>query len=516
MTREEYIVRACDELKSIVRNQSGETVEITSGEDRLGEISAKGTEDYPILVGAIAAYYINPNDRPNHIYPDSNYSEDRWERMVHRALMEVIQRLQRNRADEDEPRSSEESIDEVDISPVLAGFADAADDLDQQDNSDRPFIDPSDDTIVDIFEESLEEMTGNLDETEYDIYFPLNIRETKQASFLVDGTEIRRVDNSIVDQIFESNDLDDISILDTPLEDFLSEFDLHPTSYNNDWYWSCSIEAPSSKEAISTAENIINIAIGKLNYTIYYESDLLSETTLDQLLSSTLLDEEVIVERPPFMLVCEDDNLVASTSRLDDFGNPVDLDERFRTTYSDLGFRKFPPSYARVSERTLASGLQGFFSAVSATNPRESFFAYWRGLEDISFTDPSEDESVDILKRTGEFCSIEDLEVLYNRLKQTRNSLVHSGGSPSIPARDTIILREIFIDAFPDIWEIEDSTMENDTEMRYILQYIISNSGIEHTRETLDEEIEKSRSQIEEYERKKTALGAIEDWQEPN
>ncbi len=511
MSRENYIVRACDELKNIVRNQGGEKVEITEGEDRLGEISSMGTEDYPILVGAIAANYINPNHRPEHISPEDNYPEDRWERMVHRALMDVIHRLQRQKPDK---RESKESTEEVD--PILANIANVADssDVSPHDDSDQPFVDASNEDIVNMFEDSLEDITENLEETEYDIYFPLNIRQAEQESFLVGGTEIRRIDNSRVDQVFEANDLDDISVGDSPLEDFLNEFELHPTSYNKNWYWFCNIRAPSSKEAISTLNDIIEIMIGKVNYTIYYDSDLLSEMTLDQLLSSNLLDEEVIVERPPFVLVCDEDDLVYSTSMSDDFGNPIDLDSRFKTMYSDLGFRKFPPSYARQSEKTLASGLQGFFSAVSATNPRDSFFAYWRGLEDISFTDPEEDESVDILKRTGNFCSIENVDTIYHRLKQTRNSLVHSGGSPNITARDTIIIREMFLDAFPDIWEIEDSTMDKDTEMRHILKYIINDSGIEHTREMLDERIEESRSQIEKVERKKAALSAIENWRD--
>lgn len=515
MSREEHIVRACDELKEIVRNQGDEIVEITKGEDRLGQISAKGTEDYPILVGAIAARYINSRDRPEHINPEDNYSEDRWERMVHRALMDVIQRLQRQKPDESGSEERKAS-DEVDVPSVLEDLADAADNskTNQQGDLDQPFIDISDSKVIDIFEDSLEEVTENLDETNYDIYFPLNIRETEQDSFLVSGTEIQQADNSTIEQIFESNDLDDIYVEDTPLEDFLGMSNLHPTSYNKNWYWSCSINAPSSNEAVSTVSDLIEIMIGKINYAIYYESDLLSEITLDQLLSSDLLDEEVIVERPPFILVCDDGDLRYSLSRSDRFGNPIDLDSKFRTTYSDLGFRKFPPSYARLSEKTLAAGLQGFFSAVSATNPHDSFFAYWRGLEDISFTDPSESESTDILKHTGDFCSIKNVDTLYHRLKQTRNSLVHSGGSPSITARDIIILREIFLDSFPEIWDIEDSTMDSDTEMKYVLKYIINDNGIEHTRETLDEQIGKSRSQIEEYERKKNALSVVESWKD--
>jgi len=517
MSREEYIVRASDELKDIIRDQDNEVVEITEGEDRLGEISAKGTEEYPILIGAIAAKYIDPNDRPEYINIEDGYSGDRWERMVHRALMDVIQRLQHKKPDESRSDDGEKTSEVIDVPPLLSGLADAVDDTetDSQSSLDKPFVDVSDEVIVDMFDKCLEEILEQIDETEYSIYFPLNIRESEQESFLVGGTEIWRVDNSTVDQIFESNDIGDVSIGTVPLEDFLNDSELHPTSYNDNWYWSCSIEAPSSKEAVSNVIESIEIMIGKINYTIYYDSDLLSEVTLDQLLSSNLLDEEVIVERPPFMLVCDDDELVTSVSRSNRFGNPIDLDGRFQTTYSDLGFRKFPPSYARLSEKSLASGLQGFFSAVSATNPRDSYFAYWRGLEDISYTDPSEDKSADVLKRTGHFCSIENVDTLYHRLKQTRNKLVHSGGSSNITVRDTIILREIFLDAFPEIWEIEDSTMDDDTEMRYILKYIINDSGIEHTRETLDQEIKKMDSQIKEYERRKTALSSIEKWQDP-
>ncbi|WP_162989907.1 hypothetical protein [Natronorubrum halophilum] len=517
MSREEYIVRASDELKDIIRDQDNEAVEITEGEDRLGEISAKGTENYPILIGAIAAKYIDPNDCPEYVNIEDDYSGDRWERMVHRALMNVIQRLQHKKPNESRSDEGEKTSEVIDVPPVLSELADAVDDTetDSQNSLDQPFVDVSDEVIVDMFDRCLAEISEQIDEAEYNIYFPLNIRKSEQESFLVGGTEICRVDNSTVDQIFESNEIGDISIGTVPLENFLNESKLHPTSYNDNWYWSCSIEAPSSKEAVSNVIEAIEMMIGKINYTIYYDSNLLSEVTLDQLFSSNLLDEEVIVEHPPFILVCEGDKLVTSVSRSDRFGNPVNLGGRFQTTYSDLGFRKFPPSYARLSEKSLASGLQGFFSAVSATNPRDSYFAYWRGLEDISYTDPSEDESADVLKRTGHFCSIENVDTLYHRLKQTRNKLVHSGGSANITVRDTIILREIFLDAFPKIWEIEDSTMDNNTDMGHILNYIINESGIEHTRGTLDQEIKEMRSQIEEYERRKTALSAIEKWQDP-
>jgi hypothetical protein len=40
--------------------------------------------------------------------------------------------------------------------------------------------------------------------------------------------------------------------------------------------------------------------------------------------------------------------------------------------------------------------------------------------------------------------------------------------------------------------------------------------GLEHTRKDLEGQIEESRGQIEEYERKKTALNAIEDLEDHN
>ena len=503
MSREEHIAQACDELKNIFRTRD-EAVEISEGEDRLGEISAEGTEEYPLLVGAIAAHYINSDRRPDHIDFEGDYSEDRWERMVHRALMQVIQRSQNQEPDESEPE-----VEAADLDSLISDLAEAADNPDQQDGPDQEFVDTGDRTVVDIFEESLEKITKSSNETEYDVYFPLNIRDSEEESFLIDGTEIAREDDSTLEQIFESNDLSEIPTEEKTLEEFLEDNpNLRPPDYNENWYWSCSVEAPSARGAISSIKDVLEIMIGKINYTIYRESDLSSETTLDQLLSPRILDEELIVEPPPFILVCREDDIIHNTSMSDYFGNPVDLDENFQTIYSNLGLRKFPPSYGRISETILASGLRGFFSAVSATNPRESFFAYWRGLEDISFTDPSEAESIDVLKRTGKFCS-EDFDILYYRLKQTRNSLVHSGGSPSITARDTIVLREMFLDAFTEIRDIEDSTMDNDTEMKYILEYVDSDVG--NIRENLEEKIKELCSDIEEHGRKQTALSAIED-----
>ncbi|QCS44377.1 hypothetical protein, partial [Natrinema versiforme] len=103
MSREDYIAEAFEELKELIKSQEDGTVEITPGEDRLSEILVTGTEKYPVLVGAIAENYIDTGDQPEHLNLAATmegYSADRWERLVHRALMDVVQRYQRQRPQE--------------------------------------------------------------------------------------------------------------------------------------------------------------------------------------------------------------------------------------------------------------------------------------------------------------------------------------------------------------------------------------------------------------------------------
>lgn len=522
MNHKDLITSAFEELKEIIKNQEDGSVEITPGEDRLGEILVTGTENYPVLVGAIAANYIDPNNRPERLNLTGNneeYSAERWERLVHQALMDVVQRYQRQQPQESQESNSntpsEQSGLDRDLMDV-AGIA-GSDNLNLSNESESPFVDPSDQNVVERFESSLEDLFESLNKKEFQFYFPLNIGESVRDTFLVDGVEIERVENSEVVSLFNSVDLDDIQSESKSFEDLLEQLSLHPTPYNSDWYWRCVITAPSPEEGVTSAQDIINTLLGKINYSIFYDSDILRKETLDQLLGSNLPDETVIVERPPFILVCDDNDLLIDVDIMSkEFGNPVELDQRFQSTYKELGLRKFPPSYGRSTEKTLASALQGFISATVADHPRESFFAYWRALEDLSFTDPQESNSIDVLRRTGRLCSLDNVAPLYNRLLDTRNALVHSGGSPTITARDTIILREMFLDAFPEIRELERHTLSEsrDTNMNYVLKYLENSDKLKQTKSDINNNIDNLNNKIEENEQKIEAIDALESWQD--
>lgn len=523
MSREDFITDAFEELKEIIKSQEDGTVEITPGEDRLGEILVTGTENYPVLVGAIAANYIDTGDQPEHLdlaATVEGYSADRWERLVHRALMDVVQRYQRQRPQEGGQESAgNTSSEQSDLDSKLMDIAGMAGSDDRKSNNeeDSPFVNPSDQDVVERFESSLEDLVESLDEREFEFYFPLNIGQTVRDQFLVDGVEIERVENSEVASLFDSVDIDDILSGTESFEDLLESLDLHPTPYNSNWYWRCNITAPSSEEGVTSAQDIINILLGKINYSIFYNSDLLREETLNELLGSNLPDETVIVERPAFILVCDDGDLLDAKIMSAEFGNPVELDHQFQSTYKELGLRKFPPSYGRPTEHTLASALQGFISAAVANYPRDSFFAYWRALEDLSFTDPEDSSSVDVLKRTGRLCSLDNITPLYKRLLETRNALVHSGGSPTITARDTIVLREIFLDAFPEVRDLERHTLSKNknTNMNYVLKYLENSNDMGRTKDNIKGNIEDLNNRIEENERRIEAIDALESWKDP-
>lgn len=507
MSREDYISDAYDILRDIIQ-QDGE-VELTEGEHRFSEISSFGTDEYPILVGAIATYYIDPSKQPEHVDLDNNYSEDWWERMIHRSLMETVRRTQLEKSDPSDTSQETPSSEQYNLDGLedLAGVASDEDSTTGEEAEEQEFAEMNDGAIVSIFQNAIEREIEAVSNKEYEVYFPLNIGQSGQDTFLVSGTQIHRVANSEISDVYTENDPEEVNISGTELQRYLDRFDLDPESRDQERYWSCSINARSATDAISNFTNHISKLLGKINFALYYDSDVLDEHTLEDLLSNQVLDEQIIVELPPFVIVCNNNQVESAESLNDRNGDPVDLDRSFEETYDDLGLRKFPKSYARDSEETLASGLHGFFSGISATESSNSFFGFWRGLEDISFTDPRDDNSIDTLLRTGSFSSNEEVSDMFDRLMNTRNRMVHTGNRPTVLARDIIVLRELFLEAFPEIIDIENSAAKEDTETRYVIKYISQDSDFDTNHSSIDKK-------LSEYQSQKRALRAAENWQD--
>ena len=193
-------------------------------------------------------------------------------------------------------------------------------------------------------------------------------------------------------------------------------------------YFVTEYDARSEMYSLSRIQDLVRLALGRLNYCIHKGSRGPPEST-----SSKSLPNETwaALKEPAFYLVFDESEYL--------FTRPMDYGYRRNIGTSRRRAKQISYFYSmpRLSEddevdELLISALMSFQDGVSEPSQRKSFFSFWRGIEVLSQRRDTQDQVKERARFAHEYI-LEDsdlfpsLQRAHNQIHDVRNSVAHDG-----------------------------------------------------------------------------------------
>lgn len=293
-------------------------------------------------------------------------------------------------------------------------------------------------TVVEAFEEQKGELFGKIFGRSMKIYqltFPLNLC---QGSYPKDqlNDKIKKLDYDDWKDNYYDPALDQD---DTHFEKFLDESPNEIIIYggrNSKFtYWKIEYEARDPNYALNKVIEYIRLTLAKINYTLYKKNIDRNSSS-----NSPPVGQLSHLKEPFFYLVFHGDEY--------QFYHPMDYDLRRNCVnpdpdefdkvadLPDLPIEDFDPENGESVDDSLIAALFAYQDGIVASTPRQAFFAFWRGTENL--TQAGRGEKSDIVDRALAVRDLQHEPIIwkhiidaYEKLGKKRNMLAHEG--PHIP-----------------------------------------------------------------------------------
>lgn len=298
-------------------------------------------------------------------------------------------------------------------------------------------------TVVKAFEEQkgkfLRELFGSPPE-KYQLAFPLNLCQGSYPSDEI-NSEIKKLDyDKWRTKYYEpAHDQDD-----THFKKFLRESpnDLikHDRRNSKFTYWVTEYEARDPEYALNKVIRLLRLTLGKINYALYKKNTNRTSTS-----NSPPVIQLSRLQEPFFYLVFHGDEY--------QFYQPMDYDLRRNCVNSDpdkfdtvedlpdLPIEDFEPENEESVDDSLIAALFAYQDGIVASTPRQSFFAFWRGTENL--TQAGRGEKAEIVDRALAVRDLQHEKIVwkhitdaYDKLEKKRNMLAHEGPHIAISSTD--------------------------------------------------------------------------------
>lgn len=272
------------------------------------------------------------------------------------------------------------------------------------------------DAIIEIAEETHEQDNPDLDSlfeekkvkvlrdtlgrnlTTYRVVFPLNLRpgESMPDSFSMPEAEFERISEEEwredYDEPAREND-------ESSLVAFLRE---SPNDlYESDGlggiftYWRTGYEARDHHYALSRIPEIVRLLLGKMNFVLWKRSAGVPQPANNERPPNARWSQ---LKEPFFYLVFEGDEYLNYWPydydlRRNSEGGRRDLSERIEK------FNEFPNLSADREDlsgvdESLANAVLAYQDGITESSVHQSFFAFWRGIENLAQVEPGQDNEV--------------------------------------------------------------------------------------------------------------------------
>lgn len=286
------------------------------------------------------------------------------------------------------------------------------------------------------FEENLEDLKeklGKKDFNNYTIRFPLNIEFAS-----VQKPEKMEARDFSVNSISKSDFKSKLSeIEDQKLEEFLEETsnDIFGKEFS---YWEAEIRALDKIYAIEKLESQLEVLLGKINYSTFYNS---WTTRYDRGIWPTR-DHQL---RNPFVYLLFKDGAYQEMF----YDEDVSPRKKFRLTSTKA--KKFEEIFMEMEslgpsneDKRLEKGLRSFQKGATEYRLSESFLHYWRGIEILTLTNDG-DSSKKAIDRARAIAGgfYERLDVTAEKIADKRNNLVHEGVDVKVYNSDVQYLQDL-------------------------------------------------------------------------
>lgn len=372
-------------------------------------------------------------------------------------------------------------------------------------------IQDNEDPISQFYTE-LENVFENLDQTTYNVAFPLNISHSKSEVFKLPIT-IREIEiNQISEQKWRKKT--NKAKEDREFEKFIEELpgrypylaQDNPISSSNNTFYETTYTASDPHYAVNQISSSVELLLGTVNFSMRYwrvKPIRMKSTTWKYGFSQ--------LQSPLCYLVQENDTYI------DYYPNQ---DRTPRTKVSLLGSKQerldliyplipdFQPPLSDLEEY-LVSSFAAFQRAISDPIQDRAFLSLWQALESITLLgERSTDGSEKIIRRASAVGSPNYSDIVLGdqieQLADKRNKLVHTGKSVSITEGDINMLKILFDITMRFI--LEERNRYSVSDFQFLFEY-----GTENI-DRLKFEKESYEREIEEAQRKVSLLEDIQNW----
>lgn len=308
---------------------------------------------------------------------------------------------------------------------------------------------------VDTFERRKPQMlrqTLGVDLTKYTLTFPLNIRRIQDMpdTFSTPETTIMRIDRSTWKTECEADARDDDAFTR-----FLEESPntLEPDRYGNETFtfWTVDYAARDGYYALSVIQEIIRLFVAKLNFVFHERQRGQSQPVSSD---RTPYARWSPLQEPFFYLIFDSNDYV-------DY-RPMDFDYRRRPLFPSEEmedamdrFDELPDLPVEDDDRdsldvTLVNALFALQDGITASTPQQSFFSFWRGVENLTHVEPQQSTALIMERARPLFEAKTEEEYVPQHQKDAiaelyrkRNDLAHTGPPIRIQEPHRTVIKRI-------------------------------------------------------------------------
>jgi len=347
------------------------------------------------------------------------------------------------------------------------------------------------DAVIEVAEEAHEEDNPNLeslfedkkaeilcetlgsDLTTYTVVFPLNLIESERIpdSFSMPNAELERISETEWKEYEESARNQDETSLTAFLEESpndLYEIDSMGGIFT---YWTTEYEARDYHYVLSRIPEIVRLFLGKFNFVLWRRSVSLPQPARNDRPPNARWSQ---LNEPFFYLIFDDDDYLEYWPfdydlRRSSEGNRRNMDERLEKLEEFPNLSANREDLSRLDE-FLANAVLAHQSGITESSVHQSFFAFWRGIENLAQVERGQDKQVAVDRALFALESMTDKGVVRPELEEAieeiyskRNELVHQGPHTGISRHHRAaakilldVLIELYIYYYEDGYSAED------------------------------------------------------------